>query len=84
MDPSFLLINWNAVAPVAVVGWNLPQGFVGVNLPVNVPNAPNLYTVPNRDSVHVLVGVITTQFAGVRVFAWDLAGPIDNYIRELS
>ena len=44
-------------------------------------NFPNCYSVATHDLSLILLGVITSSFAGVRVFIWDLSHPIVNDIR---
>ncbi len=81
MDPSFVYINWGVLAPQPVKNWNMPQSLQGGNAPVPVPNFPNCYAVATHDASLILLGIITSSFAGVRVFVWDLPHPIVNDMR---
>jgi hypothetical protein len=53
----------------------------GINIPVALPNAPNVFTVANHDIAQVVVDAMTAGYLGVNVFTWDTINPLENLIR---
>eukprot|EP01031_Cornospumella_fuschlensis_P034516 gene34516-41791_t len=81
MDPCYVFLNWGELAPQPLKAFQLNQTLQGASAPVQVPHFPQCYSVTNEHLGAMLVGSVTTQFAGVRAFIWSVSTPIVSNIR---
>jgi hypothetical protein len=81
LDPSYVFINWGNVAPAPMNQWNVNNDVQGANSPVPLADFPNCCVLPNRDLSLIFIGIINSQYQGVKALRWDSPQPITCHER---
>jgi hypothetical protein len=74
LDPHYVCVFWNNVAPVPLQQWILTADLVGRI--VQVENAGETYTVQTSELAHSLASLIATHYPGVQAVPFSTSLPV--------